>query len=128
MCDFKKEEDNETLKGIINEAYIHRFDITEDTNIKLFIRNVSIYSIIINAGDEERANFIKNIRTKSQIDISDEELVYELIKKNYTKLSAYKDNTDLPDAFEDSIENNYYNIKKLKKIKYTRCILHINTK
>lgn len=121
MVSFEKEE-NEIISNIVKEVYIHRFDIKEDTDIKLFIRNISIYSIILNMDIEKRKELIERMKIKTQIDLADEDLVYELIKKNYHKINRNKSEDNSPKELEAIIENYFYNMKKQRR-KYTRCIL-----
>lgn len=122
---FEKEKENEVLKKIIHEAYIYRFYIKEDTNISLFMKNISIYSIVSNMDIEERENIIGKLKIKTEIDINDEDLVYKLINLNYAKLSKGKAEVNTPKNLESIIENYFYRMKKERKVKYARGILTI---
>lgn len=119
------EQENEMLENIIKEIYTHRFDIKEDTDIKTFIKNVSIYSIVINMDIEKRKELIKLLKIKTEIDLGDEDLAYELIKRNYNKIDKGESEINYPVELESIIENYFYNIKKQRRRKYTRCIIPI---
>ncbi|HSQ90306.1 DUF6241 domain-containing protein [Romboutsia sp.] len=120
---FRKGKEEQVLKHIIKEVYIHRFDIKEDTVIDTFIRNIAIYAVVLNLDSSERKEIIDKLDLKEDIEIKDEEAVYEILKQNYEKLAINIEERNIPVDLKETIEVYFNEIKKQTIKKYTKGLL-----
>jgi hypothetical protein len=126
IYNLKREKEDDILKELIKQVYKNRFDIKKDTVKESFIRNITIYSLVLTLNEQERKEILQKLNILKNLCMNQEEEIYEIIKNNYDNLDLVKE-LKVPIDLEETIEKYFYDMKKERSKKYVRFIFLVVT-
>ena len=109
IYNLKRDKEDDVLKELVIQVYKNRTELKKCIKKESFIRDKTIYSLVINLTKEERKSLLEKLNMFNDVDIENVEDVYKVVKSNYHNLILNKE-LKVPIDLEETIEKYVYDI------------------
>ena len=124
IYNLKREKEDDVLKVLVDQVYKNRVELKKCINKESFIKDKTIYSLVINLTKEERKSLLERLNIFNDVDIEKLEDVHKAIKSNYDNLTLNK-KLKVPIDLEETIEKYFYDIRNERNKSCTKFMIFL---